>query len=383
MPLLYHWRGENHRREIALSFDYTLRQRTSRLHDIALGESLWAFTRNQKGDYVLACELVVAKKFEEESKYGRFAVSGDPVRSRYFQVNGAPSVEHLVREMVTASSGPLGRSFQGSAAVRAISQSDDERLRAFAVGLLVLGGPTPSATRPNATSTRNPNWDKDELILALDLYMQHRSNPPGKTSAEVRELSEVLNNLATQRGLTTGNDYRNANGVYMKMMNFRRFVPEYTGLGKVGLTRGNAMEEALWNQYSSDTASLRALAQMIRDAVAARIIPPKPEVSDEGAEADEGGVFTALHRRRERDPKIAKQKKAQVLAATGKLRCEVCGFEFEMRYGSRGSGFIECHHVNALGLRDVRSKTKLTDLALVCSNCHRMIHVKEPGPVIW
>jgi hypothetical protein len=42
----------------------------------------------------------------------------------------------------------------------------------------------------------NPDWVRDELILTLNLYLQHRSNPPGKTSKEIRELSETLRRLA-------------------------------------------------------------------------------------------------------------------------------------------------------------------------------------------
>jgi hypothetical protein len=41
-------------------------------------------------------------------------------------------------------------------------------------------------------------------------------------------------------------------------------------------------------------------------------------------------------------------------------------------------GFIECHHLVPLHeLRGLR-KTRLEDLALVCSNCHRMLHRQRP-----
>jgi hypothetical protein len=36
------------------------------------------------------------------------------------------------------------------------------------------------------------------------------------------------------------------NGIYMKMMNFRRFDPAFTSAGKVDLTRGNKDEEEVW-----------------------------------------------------------------------------------------------------------------------------------------
>ena len=33
---------------------------------------------------------------------------------------------------------------------------------------------------PNEVSARNPPWSRDELILALDLYVRFKGNPPGK-----------------------------------------------------------------------------------------------------------------------------------------------------------------------------------------------------------
>lgn len=47
---------------------------------------------------------------------------------------------------------------------------------------------------------RNPPWSRDELILALDLYMAHHPRLPPKDGPEVRELSEVLNRLHRSPG---------------------------------------------------------------------------------------------------------------------------------------------------------------------------------------
>jgi hypothetical protein len=64
----------------------------------------------------------------------------------------------------------------------------------------------------------NADWIKDELILALDLYLRNPESPPGKSSREVRELSTVLGELGRQLGLRRGSKFRNPNGVYMKLM---------------------------------------------------------------------------------------------------------------------------------------------------------------------
>ena len=77
-----------------------------------------------------------------------------------------------------------------------------------------------------ALPSRNPPWSRDELILALDLYVRFKGNPPGKSSPEIMGLSSLLNRITGGPG-GEAEDFRNPNGVYMKLMNFRRFDPVY------------------------------------------------------------------------------------------------------------------------------------------------------------
>ena len=101
-------------------------------------------------------------------------------------------------------------------------------------------------------------------------------------------------------------------------------------------------------------------------------------IDDEGMEAPEGRVLTRLHRVRERNQKLVEQRKTKALREKGALTCEVCEFDYEKRYGKRGYGFIEAHHTRALASLPENGMTKLEDLALVCANCHRMIHAQKP-----
>lgn len=64
---------------------------------------------------------------------------------------------------------------------------------------------------------------------------------------------------------------------------------------------------------------------------------PLLDDESEDAEAEEGRLLTALHRRRERDPKLARQKKEQALSRHGSLACEACGFDFAATYGDAGT----------------------------------------------
>jgi predicted HNH restriction endonuclease len=88
----------------------------------------------------------------------------------------------------------------------------------------------------------------------------------------------------------------------------------------------------------------------------------------------EGRLLLVLHKRKERNPKAARRKKQLALATTGRLECEVCGFDFESIYGSLGVGFAECHHRVSLSELSENHRTKLRELAIVCANCHRMLH---------
>ena len=84
------------------------------------------------------------------------------------------------------------------------------------------------------------------------------------------------------------------------------------------------------------------------------------------------------HYRIERSDKLRKAKVDLVLKKHGKILCENCEFSFEKKYGARGKGFIEVHHIQPLAALLPNVVTKLSDLMLLCSNCHRMVHRKKP-----
>lgn len=227
---------------------------------------------------------------------------------------------------------------------------------------------------------QNPAWSRDELILALNLYMQDPKSPPGKHSREVHELAKLLDQLGTVTGATKTATYRNANGVYLKMMNFRRFDPAYLSEGKSGMTRGNRLDRVVWDEFAADVSRLRQTAEAIRLAVTDPYVASaiREQSRDDAYEAEEGGVILRWHRTYERDRKIIAQKKESELSRTGKLACAVCNFDFALTYGSLGNGFIEVHHTKPVHKIKRGERTRLEDLVLLCSNCHRMAHREQP-----
>jgi 5-methylcytosine-specific restriction protein A len=103
------------------------------------------------------------------------------------------------------------------------------------------------------------------------------------------------------------------------------------------------------------------------------------ETAEDGEDdALEGRILTRVHRSRERNQKLVAKRKAQRRTeCDGALKCEACDFDFVVKYGDRGDGFAECHHKIPLA-ESGATKTQLEDLAILCANCHRMIHVRKP-----
>jgi hypothetical protein len=120
------------------------------------------------------------------------------------------------------------------------------------------------------------------------------------------------------------------------------------------------------------------LFPLAADSTLAERVAIVPDIEAEEIYAREGAVSTRQHLHRERDPTIIAAKRRQVLSDTGRLACSVCGFDFCQFYGELGADFCEVHHLHALADADGEVQTKLEDLAVVCSNCHRMIHRSHP-----
>ena len=100
----------------------------------------------------------------------------------------------------------------------------------------------------------------------------------------------------------------------------------------------------------------------------------KIAAEDEESAYPEGRERYKKHRSLECDSRIVKSKKIKRLKKTGKLQCDVCSFDFKEMYGEIGEGFIEAHHSVPVAELGGKRKTRESELALVCSNCHRMLH---------
>ena len=224
---------------------------------------------------------------------------------------------------------------------------------------------------------KNPKWSRDEIILTLNFYHRNYPTIPNRLSTEIKDLSNTLRKLQIKLGDNINETYRNPNGVYMKMMNFHHFNPNYPG---DGLSGGSKLDEEIFREFQSDLPNLDKISSSIIKILDSDEPLDVSDVDDDGFVSQEGKLLTRIHRFRERDRKIVKKKKDKVLKETGRLQCEGCGIDYKETYGQHGDGdgFIECHHIKPVSEINEGEKTTLDDLSLICSNCHRMIHRQRP-----
>ena len=101
---------------------------------------------------------------------------------------------------------------------------------------------------------------------------------------------------------------------------------------------------------------------------------PSLDVDIHTVAATEGRRRLVLHLQRERNQMVVRNKKKQATS----LDCEVCGFSFSRAYGSAASEYCEVHHLLPLSDVEHSTRTRMEDLAILCANCHRVVHLDNP-----
>jgi 5-methylcytosine-specific restriction enzyme A len=225
---------------------------------------------------------------------------------------------------------------------------------------------------------------REEVVLALELFVRMGVNAP---RADVRALSESLRALPVEAHLARDPAFRRRAAVRGKLGNFQWLATRgQAGYGNVG-----QLDRVVFERYLNVTDELFADADGIRRAASEIGQLPVSQQAALDTEADtaegvdgddpgveEGELRVRLHAVRERKRAVVERRKAQALRAHGRLACEVCGLDFAAAYGPRGQGFIEVHHLPPLSELAPGQRTRARDLALLCCNCHRMVHRQRP-----
>ena len=102
-------------------------------------------------------------------------------------------------------------------------------------------------------------------------------------------------------------------------------------------------------------------------------IPQKEMLKDNYVEGAPHGIVSTKY---ERNPYVKK-----VCTHTHGTSCAVCGFDFELAYGTIGTDYIHVHHQLPVAAIDNTYEADVeNDFVPVCGNCHAMIH-KEKIPL--
>jgi len=214
----------------------------------------------------------------------------------------------------------------------------------------------------------------------LEIWLDHwagndrRAFWYGVCSKKLEAIQSIATRLTPELGrpLQRGDSDVSASGFMEQLQRSEYGVPiteTYTGkynfYGKYLFpNHGNLTPRAVSGVTSEVLALLRAIGGV-----------SDPE---EDQEFPEGRAEYSKHLRRERNAALVREAKNRALIENDRLACEVCGFDFADVYGDLGESFIEAHHIVPLSQTNELRRTRVEDLALVCSNCHRMLHRHRP-----
>lgn len=138
----------------------------------------------------------------------------------------------------------------------------------------------------------------------------------------------------------------------------------------IRLTQGQYLTHCTFELYQ---VLQEALGYSGALALAVKPTPPRSAEYQEGKRKMRETIFFV------RNPQLAADAKRR-----RNYTCEVCAFNFVKHYGELGKEFAECHHKNPLSERPEETwthevTTALDDVAVVCANCHRMLHRRRPA----
>jgi putative restriction endonuclease len=97
---------------------------------------------------------------------------------------------------------------------------------------------------------RNPDWTREELIVAFNLYCTLTFTRINANNKAIKELAEIIG--------------RSNNAVAIKLANFARLDPALQARDVKGMSHGGHGEELVWEEFNSDWEQLAFESELIK-----------------------------------------------------------------------------------------------------------------------
>lgn len=220
------------------------------------------------------------------------------------------------------------------------------------------------------------SYTESELILPALVYLR-KARTPKTTSSLITYLQDLLRPSGHDAAIIPG---RQDTYFSQKVRNLK----SHDSLERMGLA---TYQEGSWAITDAGRrfldANLTTVNYLVDQGFKPTRISRKDEYDYSKMVIEEGMVVVRETENRKRSDKLRALAVAQFKSKhKGKVFCTVCGFNFHDTYGIQGKDFIEAHHTEPIHEKDMRGEAALVrevlpKIALVCSNCHRMIHRKK------
>lgn len=219
----------------------------------------------------------------------------------------------------------------------------------------------------------------DDDTLQRNLLAFLADEPENRSDVwRVYEQLALLHPEVTEREKTE--KYHNSASLWANRVQFARLHLANAGL----LYKANAIAGAPRSVWKLTPAGVERGLKILKES-APNLVPEELILSAQqdlaGIQAEEeiveGTKSARLVAHYERNPKL----RAAAIHHHG-TTCKACGFNFLAKYGEHGMDYIEVHHLVPLSaMIEPSAINPQTDMTVLCSNCHRMVHRKREKPL--
>jgi len=210
----------------------------------------------------------------------------------------------------------------------------------------------------NLISLSNQGVSTTELIKKLEEIM----NPQGKDAEIISGrndtyFSQKVRNITAHKTLINKNWAEYRDGLYY-----------ITKIGEKFLDEKKEIFDYLQNTDFSQEEKETTVKNMLDENV---FYIPEIDIC-------EGELVTVSSQTRRRSS-VLRNFAFDYFKTRNLIKCDVCEFDFEQKYGKLGIGYIELHHIRPIELYEkegqiIKLEKAINNLVPLCSNCHKMIH---------